>query len=185
MSSLFDKELARHQQTNYETPKSAATQDDQKASAIDKIKDLARRQDELLQRQQELARSRDQMNADEMKRQLESLTREQNELRQRAEELAQQLARASSGRRKQINGPAAESTKRTAVRAAESIGPAAALAVGTTERRRSAESARSAGAIRATTGTIRTARPAGSVGPERRAISSIWRSERERNARRV
>ncbi len=56
MSSLFDKELARHQQTNYETPKSAAAQDDQKASAIDKIKDLARRQDELLQRQQELAR---------------------------------------------------------------------------------------------------------------------------------
>ena len=45
MSSLFDKELARHQQTNYETPKSAA-QDDEKASAIDKIKDLARRQDE-------------------------------------------------------------------------------------------------------------------------------------------
>ena len=96
MSSLFDKELARHQQTNYETPKSAAQQDDQKASAIDKIKDLARRQDELLQRQQDLARNREQMSAEEIKRQLESLTREQNELRQRAEELAQQMARATS-----------------------------------------------------------------------------------------
>jgi hypothetical protein len=102
MSSLFDKELARHQQTNYETPKSAA-QDDEKASAIDKIKDLARRQDELLQRQQDVARNRDQMNAEELKRQLESLTREQNELRQRAEELAQQLARQQSGQSGQQN----------------------------------------------------------------------------------
>jgi uncharacterized protein DUF4175 len=101
MSSLFDKELARHQQTNYETPKSAANQDDQKASAIDKIKELARRQDELLQRQQDLTRNREQMNADELKRQLESLTREQNELRQRAEELAQQLARQQSGQQPQ------------------------------------------------------------------------------------
>ncbi|HEX7795271.1 MAG TPA: hypothetical protein VF456_13005 [Vicinamibacterales bacterium] len=102
MSSLFDKELARHQQTNYETPKSAA-QDDEKASAIDKIKDLARRQDELLQRQQDFTRNRDQMNAEELKRQLESLTREQNELRQRAEELAQQLARQQSGQSGQQN----------------------------------------------------------------------------------
>jgi hypothetical protein len=103
MSSLFDKELARHQQTNYETPKSAASQDDQKASAIDKIKDLARRQDELLQRQQDLSRNREQMSAEEIKRQLESLTREQNELRQRAEELAQQLARQQSGQSGQQN----------------------------------------------------------------------------------
>jgi hypothetical protein len=103
MSSLFDKELARHQQTNYETPKSAA-QDDQKASAIDKIKDLARRQDELLQRQQDLARNRDQMSAEEIKRQLDTLTREQNELRQRAEELAQQLARQQSGQQQNQQG---------------------------------------------------------------------------------
>jgi hypothetical protein len=106
MSSLFDKELARHQQTNYETPKSAGSQDDQKGSAIDKIKDLAQRQDELLQRQQDLSRNRDQMSAEEIKRQLESLTREQNELRQRAEQLAQQLAQQSgqSGQQNQQNG---------------------------------------------------------------------------------
>src|SRR5947199_197008 len=75
---------------------SAASQDDQKPSAIDKIKDLARRQDELLQRQQDLARNREQMNAEELKRQLAALTREQNELRQRAEDVAQQLARQQS-----------------------------------------------------------------------------------------
>ena len=102
LSSLFDKELARHQQTNYETPKSAAAQDDQKASAIDKIKDLAQRQDELLQKQQDFARNRQQMSAEEVKRQLESLTREQNELRQKAEQLAQQLQ--SGQQQNQQNG---------------------------------------------------------------------------------
>src|SRR5581483_5763533 len=52
MSSLFDKELARHQETNYETPNAGEKQqDDQNGSALDKIRDLARRQDELLRRQ--------------------------------------------------------------------------------------------------------------------------------------
>jgi hypothetical protein len=111
-SSLFDKELARHQQTNYETPKSAAAENDDKASAIDKIKDLARRQDELLKRQQNLARDREQLNAEELKRQLESLTRDQNDLRQRAEDLAQQMARPQadqSGQPNQQNGQQSQS----------------------------------------------------------------------------
>ncbi len=93
LSSLFDKELARHQQTNYENRDSAAQKEEEKASAIDRIKDLASRQDELLRRQQNLARNQEQMTSEERKRALEELTREQNELRQRAEEIAQQLAR--------------------------------------------------------------------------------------------
>ena len=93
MSSLFDKELARHQQTNYETPRNATDENKNSDSAIDKIRDLARRQDELLQRQQNLTHDRDRLTPEELKRQLELLTREQNELRQRAEELAQQMAR--------------------------------------------------------------------------------------------
>ena len=62
---------------------------------LDKIKDLARRQDELLKRQRDLARERERMTAEELKRELEKLTREQSELRQRAEELAQQMAAAA------------------------------------------------------------------------------------------
>jgi hypothetical protein len=90
ISTLFDKELQRLQQTNYETrqlsdPKRAA--DD----LAEKIKALARRQDELLRRQEELLRQ--QLSADEQKRQLEKLTREQSELRQQAE----QMAKAQSG----------------------------------------------------------------------------------------
>ena len=91
MSRMFDKELQSQQQTNYETPKSAQ-QPDQPESMLDKIKDLARRQDALLKEQQELARDRDQMTAEELKRELEKLTREQSDLRQRAEEMAKQLA---------------------------------------------------------------------------------------------
>src|SRR5205085_196736 len=55
MSSLFDKELQKSQQTNYENRTSAEQKDESSQSALDKIKELARRQDELLKKQQELA----------------------------------------------------------------------------------------------------------------------------------
>jgi uncharacterized protein DUF4175 len=92
ISTLFDRELQKAQQTNYETKTSAEQKDNPNQSALDKIKDLAHRQDELLKKQQELARNRDSMSEEELKRELEKLTREQSELRQRAEELARQTA---------------------------------------------------------------------------------------------
>ena len=92
VSSLFDKELQKAQQTNYETKSSAVEEkNDGAKSALDAIKELARRQDELLKRQEELARTRAQMSGEELKRELEKLTREQSELRQKAEELAQKM----------------------------------------------------------------------------------------------
>ena len=91
LSSLFDKELAKNQQTNYETNNSAEQTEDKNASTVDRVKELARRQDELVRKQQDLARNQNQMPAEEVKRQLDSLTREQNELRDRAEQVAQQL----------------------------------------------------------------------------------------------
>jgi len=91
LSALFDKELQKAQQTNYETKSSGETKGDPNQTALDKIKDLARRQDELLKRQQELAKNRDAMQEEELKRELEKLSREQADLRQRAEELARQM----------------------------------------------------------------------------------------------
>jgi hypothetical protein len=91
LSSLFDKELAKNQQTNYENKTSAEQTEDKNATAVDRIKDLAQRQDELVRKQQEFARNQGQMSADEQKRQLDSLTREQNDLRDRAEQVAKQL----------------------------------------------------------------------------------------------
>ena len=88
LSALFDKELQRQQRTNYETRSAAETRPDSAdpaSTALDRIRDLARRQEDLSRRERELAEAN--LNAEEMKRQLEKLTREQTELRQQAEEL--------------------------------------------------------------------------------------------------
>ena len=94
LSALFDRELQRQQQTNYENPTTTEQRNDSnKDDALDKIRELARRQDELAKRQQELAQKKPQLSEDEMRRQLERLTREQSDLRRQAEELSQQMAR--------------------------------------------------------------------------------------------
>jgi hypothetical protein len=90
LSGLFDRELQRRQQTTYETRQRAGRAEDD-SSALDRIRELARRQDELQRQQEELARERERLTAEALKRELERLTREQAELRQRAEELARQL----------------------------------------------------------------------------------------------
>ena len=57
LSALFDKELQRQQRTNYETRSQTETRADRQEgeSALDRIRDLARRQEELSRRQRELA----------------------------------------------------------------------------------------------------------------------------------
>lgn len=98
LSALFDRELQRGQESSYEAQARAEQKDDPNAGALDQIRDLASRQDELLKRQQTLARQ--QLPADELKRQLEKLVRDQLALQQRAEELARQM----SGSSRQANG---------------------------------------------------------------------------------
>ena len=95
LSTLFDRELARQQQTNYETPKTAEERrDDQSDDTLERVRELARRQEALARQQEDLARDRARMDAEEVKRRLERLTREQSELRREAEMLAQQLQNA-------------------------------------------------------------------------------------------
>ena len=93
LSSLFDRELARQQQTNYETPPGREAREDQASGddALEKVRDLAKRQEALNRSQNELAQKRDSLPQEELRRELERLTREQSELRRRAEELARQL----------------------------------------------------------------------------------------------
>ncbi len=89
LSTLFDQELRRRQQTNYETPNSTEErQENDPDDLLERIRELARRQDALNRQQRELTRNRARLDADELKRQLERLTREQNDLRQQAEQLA-------------------------------------------------------------------------------------------------
>jgi hypothetical protein len=103
ISTLFDRELQRLQQTNYETRQSSGpTRGDDEAA--EKIKRLAARQDELLRRQEELGRQP--LGEDEKKRQLERLTREQAELRQQAEEMARQMSTLQGGQSRESGPPA-------------------------------------------------------------------------------
>jgi len=97
MSALFDKELQRQQQTNYETQPSVESRADRAEpdqSVLDRIRDLARRQEDLSRRQGELGKSSP--DADELRRQLEKLTREQAQLREEAEQLAKRLGSQGS-----------------------------------------------------------------------------------------
>ena len=92
LSSLFDRELQRQQETNYETPQSVEERKtDARDELLEKVRALARRQEALARQQDDLARDRQQMNQDEVKRRLERLTRDQSELRRQAEQLAQQM----------------------------------------------------------------------------------------------
>lgn len=102
LSALFDRELQRQQRTNYEMRSQIEERPDAQKNdrALDRIRDLARRQEELSRRQRELADGG--VSAEELRRRLEKLTREQTELREEAESLARQMQagpreRASQG----------------------------------------------------------------------------------------
>jgi hypothetical protein len=93
LSTLFDRELRRQQQTNYETPRTAEEQRENGGNdALDRVRELARRQEQLARQQDDLARDREELSSEELKRRLERLTREQTELRRQAEQLARQMA---------------------------------------------------------------------------------------------
>ena len=92
LSTLFDQELRKKQETNYETPATTETKNDQQQAddPLASVRELARRQEALSRQQKELAKNKEQLSAEELKRQLERLTRDQEELRKQAEQLAQQ-----------------------------------------------------------------------------------------------
>lgn len=97
LSALFDRELQRQQRTNYESRSQVDERPDDPAdnSAMERIRDLARRQEDLSRRQRELTEAG--LSPEELKRRLDMLTREQEELRARAEEMVQKGSRGSKG----------------------------------------------------------------------------------------
>jgi hypothetical protein len=104
LSALFDKELQRQQRTNYESRSQVEERPDQKdqTDALDRIRDLARRQEELSRKQRELADS--QTSEDERKRQLERLMREQSELRDQVDKLSRQMEQQGGQQSQQQSG---------------------------------------------------------------------------------
>lgn len=94
LSALFDRELQRQQRTTYETRNRVqdSSEQRQEESAADRIRDLARRQEEINRQQRDLAAASE----EERKRQLERLTREQAALREQAERLLEEMKQRGS-----------------------------------------------------------------------------------------
>src|SRR5687767_6314581 len=104
LSTLFDQQLRKQQQTNYETQSTTQENNEQKQAEADPlagIRELARRQEALSRQQRDLAKNKQQLSPEEVKRQLERLTREQEELRQQAESLSKQMQGGAGGQGQQ------------------------------------------------------------------------------------
>jgi hypothetical protein len=181
LSALFDKELQRDQRTRYENRPSVETrqEDEKKDSALDRIRELARRQEDLSQRQRELAQSNG--SAEERKRQLETLTREQEELRRQLEDLARRAAsgsnppaskdpgatgRASTGRAGSSDPAKSSADPASALRDASRHMRSAASELGQNDPARAAESSQeAANRLKQLEGTMAAATPAGGGRP--------------------
>ncbi len=96
LSSLFDRDLRREQQTNYEEVATAAPDDasDEESDALRRVRELAARQQALNRARADLARQQDELDAEDAARILARLTREQQELRAQAEALERSLEQA-------------------------------------------------------------------------------------------
>lgn len=99
LSALFDRELQRQQQTNYETPAREPRREETESEALARLRELARRQDELAREQRDLLARSAARDVETLRRELERLTREQAQLAQQAEALARDLAERTGQRR--------------------------------------------------------------------------------------
>jgi hypothetical protein len=118
LSALFDRELQRQQRTNYENPQETGSSEDRStpSDAVDRVRDLARRQEELSERLRALAGGG--LSEEELKRQLARLTREQEELRREAEALEQRMQQ-SAGTEGRQGGRGAQGASRATGRMRE------------------------------------------------------------------
>ncbi|MXY25946.1 MAG: DUF4175 family protein [Acidobacteria bacterium] len=99
LSSLFDRDLRREQQTNYEALESSSADGaaDEESDALRRVRELAARQEALNRAQADLVRREDAMSAEEAARILARLTREQQQLREQAEALQRDLQQRLDG----------------------------------------------------------------------------------------
>ena len=98
LSALFDRDLRREQETNYENrPSTPPAESNADSDALRRVRELAERQAALGRAQEDLARRRETLEAEEAERVLARLTREQEELRERAEALERELEERGAG----------------------------------------------------------------------------------------
>ena len=99
MSALFDRDLRREQETNYENrPSSPPAESSAESDALRRVRELAERQAALGRAQDDLTRRRDALGEEEAARVLARLVREQEELSERVEALEREIeGRSASG----------------------------------------------------------------------------------------
>ena len=115
LSALFDQELRRDQQTNYETRSTSSVSDDRAGSETEvqrRLRELAARQQDLNRDQAVLADSEAEVADEDRQRQLDRLTREQNQIRAELEGLARDLEWREQSDREQPPDGAAEISER-------------------------------------------------------------------------
>ncbi len=128
LSALFDRDLKRDQQTNYEhrSPPGAPDEAREEDAVRRRLRALAERQAALNRQQQELARE-PALAAGERRRRLERLAREQEDIRRRTEDLRRAMAQSGGqGDPRREEGQAAARAMRDAAermqRAASELG---------------------------------------------------------------
>ena len=144
LSRLFDRDLRREQETNYENrPSTPPAESGAGSDALRRVRELADRQAALGREQEDLARRRGALDEDEAARVLERLTREQEELRARAEALERELAaRAAGGRPSGRSGSESSVAPRSSPPSAADESSARPGSSGSSEARAGSASAR-------------------------------------------
>ncbi|MEC7996281.1 MAG: hypothetical protein VX166_00680 [Pseudomonadota bacterium] len=92
LRELFEMEMGQLE-NRYETPNSRGGGSQQNQQEIDKLEELARRQEGLTRAQRNLARREDQMTEEQKRRELDRLMRQQEQLSREVAQLAQQMSR--------------------------------------------------------------------------------------------
>ena len=119
LRELFEMEMGQLE-NRYETPNSRGGGSQQNQQEIDKLEELARRQEGLTRAQRNLARREDQMTEEQKRRELERLMRQQEQLSREVAQLAQQMSRGQqSGQSSPQNGGQSQSASGSSTSAAQ------------------------------------------------------------------
>ena len=103
LRELFEMEMGQLE-NRYETPNSPGGGGGQNQEEVDKLEELARRQEGLTRAQRNLARREEQMTEEQKRRELERLMRQQEQLSREVAQLAEQMSR-----RQQSSQPSSQS----------------------------------------------------------------------------
>ena len=111
LRELFEMEMGQLE-NRYETPNSASQAGGTNAEELNKLEELARRQEALTRAQRNLARREQELEEEQRRRELERLRRQQEQLTADVEKLARELAQNNQGQQSQESQQPQQSQQR-------------------------------------------------------------------------